>query len=96
MMPLIVSVIFMTPVILQPHSTMSTVLSLIPFCTPLLMYIRVLVETPPVWQIALSLALLVGTIYVILAICSRIYRIGILMYGKRPTLPEIVKWLKYA
>ena len=96
MMPMIVSVIFMTPVILQPHSTMSTVLSLIPFCTPLLMYIRVLVETPPVWQIALSLALLVATIYAILAICSRIYRVGILMYGKRPTLPEIVKWLKYA
>ena len=96
MMPLIVSVIFMTPVIQQPHSTLATVLSLIPFCTPLLMYIRILVETPPVWQIALSLVLLVGTIYAILAICSRIYRVGILMYGKRPTLPEIIKWLKYA
>jgi ABC-2 type transport system permease protein len=96
MMPLIVSVIFMTPVILQPHSTLATVLSLIPFCTPLLMYIRILVETPPAWQIGLSLVLLVGTIYVMLAICSRIYRVGILMYGKRPTLPEIVKWMKYA
>ena len=96
MMPMIVSVIFMTPVILQPHSTMATVLSLIPFCTPLLMYIRILVETPPVWQITLSLVLLVGTIYAMLAICSRIYRVGILMYGKRPTLPEIMKWLKYA
>ena len=96
MMPMIVSVIFMTPVILQPHSTMATVLSLIPFCTPLLMYIRILVETPPVWQITLSLVLLVATIYAMLAICSRIYRVGILMYGKRPTLPEIMKWLKYA
>jgi ABC-2 type transport system permease protein len=96
MMPLIVSVIFMTPVIQQPHSTLATVLSLIPFCAPLLMYTRILVETPPAWQIALSLVLLVGTIYAMLAICSRIYRIGILMYGKRPTLPEIVKWMKYA
>ena len=96
LMPLIISVVFMTPVILQPHSTMATVLSLIPFCTPLLMYIRILVETPPAWQVALSLVLLVGTIYAILAICSRIYRVGILMYGKRPTLPEIMKWLKYA
>jgi ABC-2 type transport system permease protein len=96
MMPLIVSVIFMTPVIQQPHSTLATVLSLIPFCAPLLMYIRILVETPPAWQIALSLVLLVGTIYAMLAICSRIYRIGILMYGKRPTLPEILKWMKYA
>jgi len=96
MMPLIVSVIFMTPVIQQPHSTLATVLSLIPFCTPLLMYIRILVETPPAWQIALSIVLLVATIYGILAVCSRIYRVGILMYGKRPTLPEIWKWLKYA
>ena len=96
MMPLIVSVIFMTPVILRPNSPMATVLSLIPFCTPLLMYIRILVETPPAWQVALSLVLLLGTIYAILAICSRIYRVGILMYGKRPTLPEIMKWLKYA
>ena len=96
MMPLIVSVIFMTPVIQQPHSTLATVLSLIPFCTPLLMYTRILVETPPAWQIALSLVLLIGTIYAMLAICSRIYRVGILMYGKRPTLPEILKWLKYA
>jgi ABC-2 type transport system permease protein len=96
MMPLIVSVIFMTPVIQQPHSTLATVLSLIPFCAPLLMYTRILVETPPAWQIALSLVLLLGTIYAMLAICSRVYRIGILMYGKRPTLPEILKWMKYA
>ena len=47
-------------------------------------------------QIALSLALLVGTIAFMLWLCSRIYRIGALMYGKRPTLPEILKWLKYA
>jgi len=60
------------------------------------MYIRIVVETPPMWQIGLSIVLLIGTIYVMLSICSRIYRIGILMYGKRPTLPEIVKWMKYA
>jgi len=54
------------------------------------------VETPPAWQIGLSLVLLVGAIYAMLSICSRIYRIGILMYGKRPTLPEIMKWMKYA
>jgi ABC-2 type transport system permease protein len=96
MLPLIVSAIFLTPVIQQPHSTLATVLSLIPFCTPLIMFTRIVVETPPAWQIALSLVLLIGTIYAMLSICSRIYRIGILMYGKRPTLPEIVKWMKYA
>jgi ABC-2 type transport system permease protein len=96
LMPLIVSMIFMMPVIQRPHSTLATVMSLIPFCTPLLMFIRIIVERPPLWQIALSLVLLMGTIYGMLSLCSRIYRIGILMYGKRPTLPEIVKWLKYA
>jgi ABC-2 type transport system permease protein len=96
LMPLIISMIFMMPVIQQPHSTLATVLSLIPFCTPLLMFIRIVVETPPAWQIALSLVLLLATIYGMLSLCSRIYRVGILMYGKRPTLPEIVKWLKYA
>jgi ABC-2 type transport system permease protein len=53
-------------------------------------------HTPPIWQIALSIGILLATMYLILAISSRIYRIGILMYGKRPTLPEIVKWVKYA
>jgi ABC-2 type transport system permease protein len=48
------------------------------------------------WQIALSLFLLIATIIGILILCARIYRIGILIYGKRPTLPEILKWLKYA
>ena len=96
MMPLIISAIFLTPVIQQPHSNLAVVLSLIPFCTPLIMFTRILVETPPAWQIALSVVLLIGTIYAMLSICSRIYRVGILMYGKRPTLPEIVKWMKYA
>jgi ABC-2 type transport system permease protein len=96
LMPLIISMVFMTPVITAPHSTLATVLSMIPFCAPLLMYIRILVETPPAWQIATSIALLMVTIWAMLAICSRIYRVGILMYGKRPTLPEMVKWLKYA
>lgn len=96
MLPLIISAIFLTPVIQQPHSALATVLSLIPFCTPLIMFTRIVVETPPAWQIGLSLVLLVGTIYAMLSICSRIYRVGILMYGKRPTLPEIVKWMKYA
>ena len=48
------------------------------------------------WQIALCIGLMIATIYIVLSICARIYRVGILMYGKRPTLPEIIKWVKYA
>jgi ABC-2 type transport system permease protein len=71
-------------------------MSMVPFFSPIVMYLRVIMQTPPLWQVALSIALLGATVYLMIALCSRIYRVGILMYGKRPTLPEIVKWIKYA
>jgi len=95
-MPLIIPIIIMTMVIRQPDSPAAFWLSIVPFFSPILMTVRLAMHTPPVWQIALSIALLLGTMYLVLAICSRIYRVGILMYGKRPTLPEIVKWVRYA
>jgi len=96
MLPLLFSVIMVLFIMRQPSTPLSVVLSMIPFCAPLLMYVRILVETPPAWQIALCLALLAGTTWGLLVVCSRVYRIGILMYGKRPTLPEIWKWMRYA
>jgi ABC-2 type transport system permease protein len=48
------------------------------------------------WQIGLCIALILATLYGLLALGSRIYRVGILMYGKRPTLPELRRWLRYA
>jgi ABC-2 type transport system permease protein len=95
-LPLIASTVLMMPVFSSPSSTFSVVLSLIPFFAPILMYMRIVAQQPPAWQIALSIALLVATIYGAMVLCARIYRVGILMYGKRPTLPEIVKWMKYA
>jgi ABC-2 type transport system permease protein len=95
-LPLIISVFMMGPVMRAPDAPVAVWSSMIPFFSPVLMYLRIAVQPPPVWQIALSLLLLVGTIAGMLVLCARIYRIGILMYGKRPTLPEIVKWLKYA
>jgi ABC-2 type transport system permease protein len=95
-LPLLISVFMMGPVMRAPDSPVAVWASMVPFFSPVLMYLRVAVRPPPVWQIALSLFLLVATIAGILILCARIYRIGILMYGKRPTLPEIIKWLKYA
>jgi ABC-2 type transport system permease protein len=80
----------------NPNSTLSVVLSLIPFMSPLLMYLRISIQMPPVWQIGLSIVLMLITIYAILWVASRIYRVGILMYGKKPNLPEILRWLKYS
>ncbi len=85
------------PLILNsPGSPAARVLSLIPFCTPLLMFMRISVSTVPTWEIASSIAIMIVTIYAILWITSRIYRVGILMYGKKPNLPEILRWVKYS
>jgi ABC-2 type transport system permease protein len=94
--PLVLSVFMLTPAIRTPDSAAVVWMSMIPFFAPIVMYARIVVQTPPVWQIALSLAILIGTIAGLTALCARVYRIGVLIYGKRPTLPEIVKWLKYA
>jgi len=96
LLPLILAVFMMGPVMRAPDSPIAVWTSMIPFFSPILMYVRIAIQPPPAWQIAASLLLLVATIGGILILCARIYRIGILMYGKRPTLPEIVKWLKYA
>jgi len=79
-----------------PNSTLAQVVSLIPFCSPLLMNFRISLTTVPAWQIGLSFVLMSLTILAILWAASRIYRVGILMYGKKPNLPEILRWLKYS
>jgi ABC-2 type transport system permease protein len=94
MMPLIVGVTLFPMVMQAPDSTMSVVLSLIPLFTPLLMFLRIAVLTPPLWQIALSILLTSLTIAGVLWVAARIYRVGILMYGKRPTFPEILRWVR--
>ena len=94
--PLIISVFMMSYVMSNPNSVASTVLSLIPPFTPIVMYLRICSQTPPAWQIGLSIALLIGAIWGMIWVAARIYRIGILMYGKRPTLPEILRWLRYS
>ncbi len=95
-MPLAICMFGLGAVITNPNGIFATVLSLIPFCTPLIMYMRISMSTPPVWQVALSIGLMILTIYAILWVASRIYRVGILMYGKKPNLPEIMRWLRYS
>jgi ABC-2 type transport system permease protein len=95
-LPVLLSVFLANPVMQHPDSPMAVWLSLVPFFAPILMFIRVVGEQPPAWQLALCLTLMLATIYGLLALSSRIYRVGILMYGKRPTLPELRRWLRYA
>ena len=95
-MPIIVALMLMGVIMRAPSSTISVVLSMVPFFAPILMYLRVVLEQPPAWQLILCTVIMIATIYLVLSLCARIYRVGILMYGKRPTLPEIMKWIRYA
>lgn len=95
-LPLAACFFAMGLVVTNPNSVLSVVLSLVPFMTPLIMYLRIAIVAVPIWQIGLSIALMLASIYVVLWIASRIYRIGILMYGKKPNLPEILRWLRYS
>lgn len=97
-----ITMTFMIPMILStlvmenPTGTAATILSLVPFFAPTLMFIRIVEEAAPAWQIALSMALMVATIIGAVWLAAKIYRVGVLMYGKRPTIPELVKWLRYS
>ena len=93
---LIIPMFMMFPIINDPGSTFSVVASLIPLFTPLLMTLRISLEMPPLWQILLAYALTLGFIVGMIWVCARIYRIGILMYGKKPTFQELWKWIRYA
>jgi len=92
-LPLIVASAMILPVATSSDSPLSVSASLFPFCSPILMFERLAVHDPPQWQVALSLVLLVATIGAAMFISGRIYRTGILMYGKRPTMRELSRWL---
>ena len=81
-------------VIENPHSTISTVFSMIPLTSPIVMLMRIPFGVPW-WQIVISILLLIGSIILMIWFAGKIYRIGILMYGKKPSYKELFKWLKY-
>jgi ABC-2 type transport system permease protein len=80
----------------NPGSPWVVAASLFPPTAPLVMVPRIGMLTPPAWQIALSIVLLVVSIWAVVWVASRLYRVGILMYGKRATLPELLRWLRYS
>jgi ABC-2 type transport system permease protein len=78
-----------------PDAGWLTAASLFPFFSPILMLVRIVTGVAATWQIVTSLVLLVLTIWAVAWVAGRIYRVGILMKGKRPTLPEMIRWLRY-
>jgi len=78
----------------NPDGPLAFWLSIFPLTSPIVMLVRVPFGVP-LWQMLLSVALLFITVILIVKLAAKIYRVGILMYGKKPTYAEIVKWLKY-
>lgn len=85
---------FSFAVIRDPNSTLSFWASVAPFVAPMTMPVRVIQEMPPLWQIGLSIAVNALAIAFTVWIASRVYRIGMLMYGKRATIPEVLRWIR--
>ena len=95
-MLLLVPILMVVPVIQGPTTAASTGLSLFPLFSPILMWARVATGVVPVWQVGLSFILMVLSVFGIAWLAGRIYKAGILMTGKRPTLPELWRWLREA
>ncbi|HXE59982.1 MAG TPA: ABC transporter permease [Gemmatimonadaceae bacterium] len=93
-MLLVITALFIQPVIFTPESTLAEVLSYIPFSSPIIMPLRLSLIPIPAWRIALSLATLVAGCWLSVWIASRIYRTGLLMYGKRPSPREVLRWIR--
>lgn len=92
--PLIVAIISSFYIVNNPDSSLAVWLSMIPFTSPISMMVRIPFGVP-IWQIVLSVVLLAGTFVLMTWIAAKIYRTGILMYGKKLSYKEIFKWLKY-
>ncbi len=93
-MPVILGIVASMSVIQNPGSTMAFWVSVFPFTSPMAMMSR-LPFGVPFWEIALSLVLLYASFIFLIWLCAKIYRVGIFMYGKKPTFVEILRWARY-
>jgi ABC-2 type transport system permease protein len=95
LLPLIGFYLFL-PVSRSPDSSFAFWVSMFPFFSPMTMLVRIVTQTPPLWQIVLSLFLGFGTVALVTWLAARIYRVGMLMAGKKATLPEVMRWVRQA
>jgi ABC-2 type transport system permease protein len=93
---LVATAIFINPILINPTSTLATVMSLLPFSAPIIMPLRLALGSVPWYELAGSLAGVALACWGATWLAARIYRVGLLMYGKRPTLREMGRWLSYS
>jgi ABC-2 type transport system permease protein len=93
--PIMISFFLIFAINKNPDGTMAVVLSMIPFFSPLLMFTRISAHAAPPVQVLACIGICLLTIAALVWVAGRIFRVGILMHGKRPTIPEILKWIRY-
>ena len=91
---LVLTATFIQPVIFAPEGRLADVLSIVPFSSPIIMPLRLSLVPVSAWRVVASLAVLVGGCWLAVWLAARIYRTGLLMYGKRPSLRELVRWIR--
>jgi len=93
--PIMIPIFLMMPVITDPHSSLAVISSMIPFFSPILMMGRIAVTDVPLWQSLGSIVLMSLTFIALMWMSGKIYRVGVLMYGKKVSIAEIIRWLRY-
>jgi len=93
--PIMIPIFLMMPVITDPHSSLAVISSMIPFFSPILMMGRIAVTDVPLWQSLGSIVLMILTFLALMWMSGKIYRVGVLMYGKKVSIAEVVRWLRY-
>ncbi len=91
---LIIPIMLALPAMKDPNALWLRVLTFIPFFTPTMMALRVPIQFPAVWEILVTLVLMVASIYAAMFLAGRIFRIGILSTGKVPKIRELVRWVR--
>lgn len=93
-MLIVPSILLLSPVMLEPGGTLSRVVTMIPFTSPILMPVRMSITNVPWFEVLGSVAILVATCLGAIWVAARIYRVGVLMYGKKPSLMELGRWIR--
>jgi ABC-2 type transport system permease protein len=93
---LVATAVFINPILMNPTGRTAFVMSILPFSAPIIMPLRLAIGSVPWWDLALSLVGLALSCVVAVWIAARIYRVGLLMYGKRPTMKEMARWISYS
>jgi ABC-2 type transport system permease protein len=97
MLVVMIPMLLMMPIISAPSGTMATVMSFVPPISPFVMVLRMSSsQPPPTWQLWLALGIGALTVYVALKTAAKVFRIGVLMYGKPPNLATLIKWVRMA